>query len=58
MEDFVASTTARATSQIIGMQAAKSARFYMRLRKLIASKLPNYELYGQVEADLYNYGSK
>ena len=56
IEHFVAGTTARAASQIIGVQATTSARFYMRLRKLIASKLPSYELYGQVEADESYFG--
>ena len=48
IEHFVAGITARAASQIIGVQATTSARFYMRIRKFIASKLPSYELYGQI----------
>ena len=51
IEHFEAGTTARSASQIIGIQATTSARFFIRLRKLSASKLPSYELYGQVEAD-------
>ena len=58
IEHFVAGTTARAASQIIGVQATTAARFYMRLRKLIASKLPSYELYGQVEADESYFGGR
>ena len=30
----------------------------MRLRKLIASKLPSYEFYGQVEADESYFGGR
>ena len=30
----------------------------MRLRKLIASKLPSYELYGQVETDESYFGGR
>ena len=58
IEHFVAGTTARAASQIIGVQATTSARFYMRLRKLIASKRPSYELYGQVKADERYFGGR
>ena len=58
IEHFVAGTTARAASQIIGVQATTAARFYMRLRTLIASKLPSYELYGQVEADESYFGGR
>jgi transposase len=58
IEHFVAGTTARAASQIIGVQATTVARCYMRLRKLIASKLPSYELYGQVEVDESYFGGR
>lgn len=58
IEHFVAGTTARAASELIGVQANTSARFYMRLRTLIASKLPSYELYGQVEADESYFGDR
>ena len=51
IEHFVAGTTARAASQIIGVQATTSAQFYLCLRKLVAGTLPSYELSGQVEAD-------
>ena len=56
IEHFVASTTARAASQIIGVQANTAITFYMRLRKLIAGKLPSYELCGEVEADESYFG--
>ena len=58
IEHFVAGTTARTASQIIGVQVTTSARFYLRLRKLVASKLPSYELSGQVEADERYFGGK
>ena len=38
------------------MQANTSIRFFLRLRKLIASKLPSYELDGEVEADESYFG--
>lgn len=56
IEHFVAGTTARAASEIVGVQANTSINFYMRLRRLIASKLPSYELYGEVEADESYFG--
>ncbi|MEP1120631.1 MAG: IS1595 family transposase, partial [Balneola sp.] len=34
LEHFVAGTTARAASELIGIQANTSATFYLRLRKL------------------------
>ena len=56
IEHFVAGTTARAAAQIIGVQANTAITFYMRLRKLIAGKLPSYELHGEVEADESYFG--
>lgn len=56
IEHFVAGATARAAGEIVGVQANTSARFYMRLRHLIASKLPSYELNGEVEADESYFG--
>ena len=56
IEHFVAGTTARAAAQIIGVQANAAITFYMRLRKLIAGKLPSYELQGEVEADESYFG--
>ncbi len=52
IEHFVAGVTARAASELMGIQANTGIRFYHRLRQLIASKLPSYELSGEVEADL------
>ncbi len=51
IEHFVAGTTARAAAEIVEIQVNTSIQFYMRLRKLIASKIPSYELSGEVKAD-------
>ncbi len=56
LEHFVTGTTARAAAEIIGVQPNTAIRFYMRLRFLIASQLPNYELNGEVEADESYFG--
>lgn len=56
LEHFVAGTTARAAAQLTGVQANTAIRFYQRLRMLIASKLPSYELSGEVEADESYFG--
>jgi len=56
IEHFVAGTTARAASELVGVQANTAIRFYMRLRYLIASKLPSYDLSGEVEADESYFG--
>ena len=42
IEHFVAGATARAASEIIGIQANTAIRFYQRLRQLIASKATSY----------------
>ena len=51
LEHFVAGTTARAAALLIGVQANTAIYFYQRVRQLITSKLPSYELSGEVEAD-------
>ncbi len=56
IEHFVAGTTARAASELIGIQSNTAIQFYQRLRQLIASKLPSYELSGEVEADESYFG--
>lgn len=56
LEHFVAGTTARAAAQLTGVQANTAIRFYQRLRRLIASKMPSYELSGEVEADESYFG--
>ena len=48
---FVAGATARAAAEITGVNRNTVRIFYQRLRQLIASQLPNYELSGEVEAD-------
>ena len=56
IEHFVAGTTARAAAEIVGVQANTAIRFYQRLRILIASKQPSYELSGEIEADESYFG--
>ncbi|CAA6605840.1 conserved hypothetical protein [Rhodospirillaceae bacterium LM-1] len=56
IEHFVAGSTARAAAEIVGVQANTAIRFFMRLRQLIASKLPSYQLCGEVEADESYFG--
>ena len=53
---FVAGTTARAAAELVGVQPNSAARFFQRLRQLIASKLPSYDLSGEVEADESYFG--
>jgi len=53
---FVAGSTARAAAEIVGVHRNTAASFFMRLRQLIASKLPSYELSGEVEADESYFG--
>ena len=56
IEYFVGGMTARAAAEVLGIQANTSIRFFMRLRQLIASNLPSYELSGEVEADESYFG--
>jgi len=56
IEYFVAGATARAAAGLMGIQANTAIRFFMRLRLPIASKLPSYELGGEVEADESYFG--
>lgn len=58
IEHFVAGTTARASAEIIGVQANTAIRFFMRLRKLIAGKLPSYKFDGEVEVDESYFGGR
>lgn len=48
--------TARVAGEVVDVQANTAALFFMRLRQLIASKLPSYELDGEVEADESYFG--
>jgi transposase len=56
MELFVAGCTARAAAELVGVQPNTAIRYFMRLRQLIASKLPSFELSGEVEADESYFG--
>lgn len=56
MELFVAGCTARAAAELVCVQPNTAIRYFMRLRQLIASKLPSYELSGEVEADESYFG--
>ena len=56
IEYFVAGTTARAAADLVGVQANTAIRYFMRLRRLIAGKLPRYEFAGEVEADESYFG--
>jgi transposase len=58
IEHFVTGATARAAGEVVGVQANTAARYFMRLRQLIASKLPSYELDGEFEADESYFGGK
>jgi transposase len=53
---FVVGATARAAAEIVGVNKHTAATFFLRLRELIASKLPSYELSGEVEADESYFG--
>ncbi len=53
---FVAGATARAASELVMIQANSGSNFYLRLRKLIASKLPSYDLSGEIEVNESYFG--
>ena len=56
IELFVVGATARAAAEIVEIQPNTAIRFFMHLRQLISSKLPSYELSGEVEADESYFG--
>ncbi len=58
IEYFVAGVTARAAAELLGVNRKTAISFFMMLRMLIASKLPSYELSGEVEADESYFGGK
>ena len=58
IEHFVAGATARAASEVVEVNVKTATTFYMRLRQLIASKQPSFELSGEVEADDSYFGGK
>lgn len=49
MDLFVAGATARAAAEVAGVNRNTARAFSHRLRQLIASKLPSYDLSGEVE---------
>ena len=53
---FVAGATARAAGEITGVHRNTSAEYFMRLRRLIAAKLPSYRLSGEIEVDESYFG--
>jgi|TARA_B110000495_G_C22994818_1_gene586312 transposase len=55
---FVAGVSVRTASEIVGVHRNTAASFYMRLRRLIAGKLPSYEHSGEVEADESYFGGR
>jgi len=56
IEHFVLGATARATSQVVDVNVKTATAFFMRLRQLIASNRPSYELSGEAEADESYFG--
>ncbi len=58
IEPFVAGSTDRAAAELTGVQANTAIRFFMGLRRLISSKLPSFELSGEVEADESYFGGR
>jgi len=56
IEYFVGGMTARASAELLGIQANSAIRFFMTLRQIIASNLPSYELSGEVEVDESYFG--
>ena len=56
IEHFVLGATARAASEVACVNVKTGTAFYMRLRQLIASNLPSYELSGEIEADESYFG--
>ncbi len=58
IEHFVAGSTARAASEVVGVQPNTSIRFFLRPRPLITSKIRSYRLCGEVEAYESYFGGK
>jgi transposase len=56
IEHFVLGATARAASEVVGVNVKTATAFFMRLRQLIACNLPSYELSGEIEADESYFG--
>ena len=56
IELLVADATARTAVKITGVRITTATRFFMGLRRLIASRQPNLVFSGEVEADESFYG--
>ena len=56
IEHFVVGTTARAASELAGVNVKTAPKFFIHLRQLIASKQTSYSLSGEVEADESYFG--
>ena len=56
IEHFVVGTTARAASEVTGVNIKTATKFFIHLRQLIARKQPSYSLSGEVEADESYFG--
>ena len=56
IEYFVAGATAHAAASLLRIQPNTAIAFFMRLRKLVASKVPSYQMDGEVEADESYFG--
>jgi len=54
--DLLRMFVAGASAGIVGVHRNTATNFFMRLRRLIAGKLPSYELSGEVEADESYFG--
>lgn len=58
MKLFIVGSTAKAMAEVTGVNRNTASSFFMRLRRLISSKLPSYELGGAVEADESYFGDR
>ena len=56
MNLYIAGSIAKAVAEVTGFNRNTASSFFMRLRKLISSKLPSYELGGALEADESYFG--
>ena len=56
IEHFVTGTTARAASEVMGVNVKTATKFFMRFCQLIVSKQPSYVLSGEIEADESYFG--
>ena len=56
IEHFVVGTTARAASELAGVNVKTATKFFIHLRQLIASKQTSYSLSGEVEVYKIYFG--